>query len=94
MTKITNQNFNSVILQVPGPVLVLWGMISDPNTTNLFNLLSTTTNETAFVDIDANPDLAMKFSIRQIPLLTVFKTGMILAQDTSISPVIVQALHA
>jgi thioredoxin-like negative regulator of GroEL len=88
MTVLTGKNFDLEVLQSALPVLVLWGAVMDVNSTKIalaMMKLDAAKVKTARVDIDASPDLVMRFSVRQVPLVVLFVAGMALAEDTTLS---------
>ena len=97
MTQITGKNFDAeVLVNQPLPVLVLWGAWMDVNTTKLrtdMMKLDPAKVKTTLVYADDCPDIVMKFSVRQIPLVVLFIQGMAVAEDTFLSPVILQNIR-
>jgi len=84
MLTINSQENLNDILQVAKqnnvPEVVLFGMFSDPNTTRLFPLFDAMPIGkvgTVYVDVDGTPDIAMKYSIRIVPVVFVFKNGYV-----------------
>ena len=98
VTQLTGKNFDAEVLQNQSlPVLVLWGAWMDVNTTkirlSMMTKLDPAKVKNTQVYADDCPDLVMKFSVRQIPLVVLFVQGMAVAQDTSISPAILQYIQ-
>ena len=97
MLELTGKNFESEVIQNQLlPVLVLWAVAMDVNSTQLaFKImkLDTTKVKIAKVDIDQSPDLVMRYSVRQVPLLVLFVQGMAVAQDTNLSFSILQNIQ-
>ena len=94
MLELTGQNFETEVLQnQPLPVLVLWGAAMDINSNKIalqMMKLDATKVKTARVDINKSPDLVMKYSVRDVPLVVLFIEGLALEQDTKLSDVILQ----
>ncbi len=75
------------------PVIVLWGIPLDLNTDRIaaqLNQLNPTKVKTGEVDINAYPQLAMRFSVRNSPFLMIVVNGLTVAQGTSLTPEILQ----
>ena len=92
MLELTNSNFESKVLQNNFPVLVLWGM-NEPMSNQIaiqMMKLNSAKVQIGKIDIDISPDLAMKFSIRQIPFIMLFVQGMVIATDTTLSDAILK----
>jgi len=94
MLELTGQNFETEVLQnQPLPVLVLWGAAMDINSNKIvlqMMKLDATKVKIARVDINKSPDLVMKYSVRDVPLVVLFIEGLALEQDTKLSDVILQ----
>lgn len=94
MLELTGQNFETEVLQnQPLPVLVLWGAAMDINSNKIalqMMKLDATKVKTARVDINKSPDLVMKYSVRDVPLVVLFIEGLALEQDTKLSDAILQ----
>ena len=89
MLDITGKNFDTEVLQSQLPVLVLWGAAMDVNSNKIalqMMKLDAAKVKTVRVDIDASPELVMRFSVRDVPLVVLFIQGMAMAQDTSLTP--------
>lgn len=96
MVQLTGANFDKEVLQdQPLPVLVLWGA-RDVNTTKIYLQmikLDETKVKITQVYVDDEPALAMKYSIRDVPLVVLFIHGMIVAQDTTLSEAILKQVE-
>ena len=94
MLELTGQTFETEVLQnQPLPVLVLWGAAMDINSNKIalqMMKLDATKVKTARVDINKSPDLVMKYSVRDVPLVVLFIEGLALEQDTKLSDAILQ----
>jgi len=94
MLELTGQNFETEVLQnQPLPVLVLWGAAMDINSNKIalqMMKLDATKVKIARVDINKSPDLVMKYSVRDVPLVVLFIEGLALEQDTKLSDAILQ----
>ena len=95
--QLTGKTFDAEVLQNQLlPVLVLWGAWMDVNTTKIrlaMMKLDPAKVKLTQVYADDCPDLVMKYSVRQIPLLVLFAQGMAIAQDTTLSPAILQNIQ-
>ena len=88
MISLTTDNFDSEVLQSDIPVVVLWGMPMNVNSNLIaiaFKKLRLPNVKFSRVDIDAEPELVMRFTIRDVPLLVLFVDGLAIAQDTTLS---------
>lgn len=87
MVELTSKNFDTQVLHSIVPVLVLWGL-NEPNS-NAIALqmikLDASKVKSARVDINQQPQLVMRFSVRDVPLLVLFVQGMAMIQDTFLS---------
>jgi thioredoxin 1 len=86
MLEVTPKNFDAEVLQCQLPVLVLWGAAMDVNSNKIaFQMmkLDATKVKCVRVDIDASPELVMRFTVRDVPLVVLFIQGMAMAQDTT-----------
>jgi thioredoxin 1 len=83
---VTDQNFENEVLQSATPVLVdFWATwcgpcravapILDELSVEYANKLKVTK-----VDVDSNPNVSVKYGIRSIPTLLLFKDGKVVAQ--------------
>jgi thioredoxin 1 len=83
---VTDQNFDNEVLQSETPVLVdFWATwcgpcravapILDELSVEYANKLKVTK-----VDVDSNPNVSVKYGIRSIPTLLLFKGGKVVAQ--------------
>lgn len=65
------------------PEIVLFGASWDVNTTRLFpiiDLLPPNRVGTVYVDVDVTPGIAISYSTRQIPMLRLFRNGILVKQ--------------
>jgi thioredoxin-like negative regulator of GroEL len=93
MLEVTIKNFESEVLQSQLPVLVLWGSVMDVNSNKIalqMMKLDATKVKAVRVDIDKSPDLVMRYTVRDVPLVVLFEQGMALAQDTTLSDVLLK----
>ncbi len=84
--EITDSNFSTEVLQSDKPVLIdFWAVWCGP-----CKMIAPVVEELAKeydgklkvgkVDVDSNPEVSMKFGIRSIPTLMVFKGGKVVEQ--------------
>ena len=96
-TKVTDSSFDADVLRAPGPVLVdFWAEWCGP-----CKSIAPTLDEIAAkmagkvtvakINIDENPETPMKYGVRGIPTLMVFKNGQVAA--TKISALLGSKLH-
>lgn len=81
--EVNESNFDQEVLKSPTPVLVdFWAVWCGPcrQISPIIEDLAGTYGgqvKVVKVDIDANPNLAMKYSIRSIPTIMFFKNGQV-----------------
>ena len=91
-TAINDKNFEDEVINSDIPVLVdfwaEWCMPCRMIAPIVDELAKEYTNKMKFVsvDVDANPDTAMKYNIRSIPALIVFKNGVPIDQIVGAVP--------
>jgi thioredoxin 1 len=90
--EITDKNFEREILQAATPVLVdFWATWCGPCKT-IAPIVEELANElegklkVAKLDVDNNQQIAMKFGIRSIPTLLLFKGGTVVEQIVGAAP--------
>ena len=97
LTQLTGKNFDAEVLEnQPLPVIVLWGAIMDVNTTKIYFQmikLDVLKVKSTIVYADDCPDLVMKYSVRDIPLVVLFSQGMAIAKDTTLSEAILKQVE-
>jgi len=88
MIQITSQNFDEEILQSKIPVLLLWSAPMDMNSTVMYLAMQREQNNPKFkvanVVVNENPELALKYSIRDLPYVVGFESGMVASEARSI----------
>jgi len=88
--ELNSKNFEEVVLKANVPVLVdFWASWCGPcrMMAPIVDELSNEANDAYVVgkvDIDAEPDLASKYGIRNIPTFVVFKDGVEVAREVGI----------
>ena len=96
MTEIATSAVFEANLQDKAPCVVLWGQKSDVNSSTASLQLSSyapgiialskdPTPVFLRVDIDLNPDLAMKYSIRAVPTIMLFVSGAVVVSETTMA---------
>ncbi len=101
MKNATQQSFQNDVLDADIPVLVdFWAEWCGPCKAMAPVLESIATKfdgrvRVVKVDIDANPELGVKYGVRGIPTLMVFENGKVKATRTGLAPAsVVEALLA
>lgn len=86
MADVTDQSFESVVLQSDKPVLVdFWAVWCGPCQMQwpIVEAVSDSVKDTAAVvklNVDENPQTAQKYGIMSIPTLMIFKNGAVVKQ--------------
>ena len=74
LNDLTAATFQARVLDTD-EAFVLFGQCADPASYHAQQLLSTLTPRALFLDIDREPQTAMKYNIRFAPFLCVFRKG-------------------
>jgi thioredoxin-like negative regulator of GroEL len=91
MIDLTDLNFETEVTKATSPVIVVWTTVSNVASTLLIlqmkklELVDSTTLKFGKVDIDLYPALAIRFSIRELPLVMRFEDGLLVAQASSLT---------
>jgi len=91
MTYLTASTFDAEVLNKPS-FLVLFGAEWHVPCNRIRVALAKLVTNAGYVDIDKHPSLAMRFSIRNIPLVALFQDGVITDQGSTITPGMIAAV--
>ena len=88
LTNLTLKIFNEAIKS--GSALVVWGTDWSAPSHALENRLRKLplTVKLYGVNVDQELDLVVRYGIRGIPTLTLFKNGQLIAQETTLTPIL------
>ena len=77
MTSITLQKFENDVLTAAGPLFVLFGQSSDPETGRIAKVLAEADVPWLFCDIDSSDgaQVAMRATVRQSPVVIRYSNG-------------------
>jgi len=90
--ELTDANFDEIVMKSDKPVLVdFWAVWCGPcrMVGPIVEELSNDYEGKALVgkvDVDSNPNISMKFGIRNIPTLLIFKNGQIVDKQVGVVP--------
>lgn len=94
---VTSKNFDTEVLQSTLPVVVLWGEAMDVNSNQVAYQMMVKVDpvlaKCVRIDIDQSPDLVMRFSVRDVPLVVLWIQGMAMEQDTTLSQKILDIIN-
>ena len=92
LLNITDDNFETEVLQSNEPVLIdFWAVWCGP-CRMIAPIVEEMSGEyagkakIAKLDVDANPNVAMKYGIRSIPMILIFKDGKVVEQIVGAVP--------
>lgn len=84
---MSNENFDEAVLQSRVPVVVFWGSSThaESNITRLrLTQALSQTQKLVSVDIEANVELTMRYSIRFMPYMMLFIDGFAVVADNDL----------
>ena len=77
---LTDQNFDAIITRAPRPVVLeFWAIGQRPASGHLAQLLAGHASVTR-LDVDANPELALRLGVKSLPGFAVFSGGQLVYQ--------------